>query len=69
MQSVTNLLEDDSMIFIWTRQFLVATGIFAMFMAGQTLNVIAKEKRMANEALEKASRTVRLNDTNQSHLN
>lgn len=48
------------MIFSWTKQFLVATGFFALVLTGQTVNMVVKEKRMAEKQLKEASRTVRI---------
>ena len=58
------------MIFSWTKQFLVATGFFTLVLTGQTVNMVMKEKRLAEKHLEEASRTVRVTTTtNQFRFN
>lgn len=57
------------MIFAWTKQFLVATGLFTLVVTGQTINIALKDKRMAEKHLEDAARTVRVTKGNQHHLN
>jgi hypothetical protein len=46
------------MVFAWTKQFLMATGLFSLVLAGQTVNMVVKEKRIAETALKYAHRTV-----------
>ena len=55
------------MIFAWTKQFLMATGLFALVVTGQTVNMVIKEKRLAEKHLEEAQRTVRV--TTGTHIN
>ena len=57
------------MIFSWTKQFLMATGLFALVLTGQTINMVAKEKRITEKALEDAPRTVRVTTASQLQLN
>lgn len=57
------------MIFAWTKQFLMATGLFALVVTGQTVNLVLKEKRIADKQLEEASRTVRVAKTSHYHIN
>jgi len=57
------------MIFAWTKQFLMATGLFALVLTGQTVNMVMKEKRVAEKALEDAHRTVRVASAGQFHIN
>ena len=57
------------MIFAWTKQFLMATGLFALVVTGQTVNLVMKEKRLAEKHLEEAQRTVRVTSGSQYHLN
>ena len=57
------------MIFAWTKQFLMATGLFALVLTGQTVNMVMKEKRIAEKALEDASRTARVTTASQIRLN
>ena len=58
------------MIFSWTKQFLIATGFFAMILAGQTVNMVMKEKRLSDKQLDEAHRTVRVTHaSSQLHLN
>jgi signal transduction histidine kinase len=57
------------MIYDWTKQFLLATGLFALVLTGQTINLVLKEKRVADKQLEKASRTVRVKTESHTHLN
>ena len=57
------------MIFAWTKQFLMATGIFAIVLTGQTVNMVLKEKQLTEKQLEKATRTVRVTAAAQYHLN
>jgi hypothetical protein len=54
------------MIFSWTKQFLVATGLFALILTGQTINTLVKEKHISQKALENAPRSARL--TSAAHL-
>lgn len=55
------------MMFAWTKQFLLATGLFAVVLTGQTVNMVMKEKRIAEKQLEVANRTVRVT-TSTTHL-
>ena len=57
------------MIFAWTKQFLMATGLFALVVTGQTVNLVIKEKRLAEKHLEEAQRTVRVTTVSQIHFN
>ena len=58
------------MIFAWTKQFLMATGFFALVLTGQTVNMVMKDKRLSEKQLDEAHRTVRVTQTNgQHHLN
>ena len=57
------------MIFAWTKQFMMATGLFALVLTGQTVNRVVKEKRIVEQALEDAPRTVRVTTASQLHLN
>lgn len=57
------------MIFNWTKQFLVATGLFALVVTGQTVSMVLKEKRLAEKQLEEASRTVRVTSESHFHVN
>lgn len=57
------------MIFAWTKQFLMATGIFALVLTGQTVNMVLKENRLAEKQLEMSSRTVRVASAAHYHLN
>jgi hypothetical protein len=57
------------MIFSWTKQFLMATGLFALVLTGQTINMVVKEKRITEKALEDAPRTVRVTSASQLQLN
>ncbi len=57
------------MIFAWTKQFVMATGIFALVLTGQTVNMVLKEKRLAEKQLEEAARTVRVTTAAQYHYN
>lgn len=57
------------MIFAWTKQFLMATGIFALVLTGQTMTMVMKEKRASQEQLDKAQRTVRVIAGNSHHIN
>jgi hypothetical protein len=57
------------MIFNWTKQFLMATGIFALVLTGQTMTLVLKEKRATTEQLDKAQRTVRVIAGNSNHIN
>jgi hypothetical protein len=57
------------MIFAWTKQFLMATGLFALVVTGQTVSMVMKEKRIAEKHLEEAHRTVRVTTGNQYNLN
>lgn len=57
------------MIFAWTKQFLMATGLFALVVTGQTVNMALKEKRIADEQLDSAHRTVRVATSSNYHLN
>lgn len=57
------------MIFSWTKQFFVATGLFALIFTGQTINLVLKEKRLAEKHLEEAHRTVRVTKGNHFHVN
>ncbi|MBA2405738.1 MAG: hypothetical protein H0V66_13255 [Bdellovibrionales bacterium] len=57
------------MIFSWTKQFLMATGLFALVLTGQTINMVVKEKRTAEKALEVAPRSVRVTTANLNQLN
>ncbi len=58
------------MIFAWTKQFLMATGFFALVLTGQTVNMVMKEKRLSEKQLDEAYRTVRITKTSsQHHLN
>jgi len=40
----------------WTRQFLIATGLFALVLTGQTISMVAKEKRIAEKVMTDAPR-------------
>lgn len=51
------------MIFAWTKQFLLASGLFALVLTGQTVNLMVKEKQLAKEQLENATRVVRVTTT------
>ena len=57
------------MVFAWTKQFLMATGLFAFVLFGQTVNMVVKDKRTAEKALEDAHRTVRVTSASYIHLN
>jgi hypothetical protein len=57
------------MIFAWTKQFLVATGLFTLLVTGQTINMALKDKHLAEKRLEEAARTVRVTKGSQFHLN
>lgn len=57
------------MFFSWTKQFLIATGLFALVLTGQTVNMVVKEKRIAEKALEDTSRTARVTTAGQIYLN
>lgn len=57
------------MFFAWTKQFFIATGLFALVLTGQTLNIAAKEKHTAEKALKEAQRTVRVTTTSQIQFN
>ena len=48
------------MMFAWTKQFLVATGLFALVLVVQTTNMALKDKQLAEKQLEGASRIVRV---------
>jgi hypothetical protein len=61
--------KETNMIFAWTKQFLMATGLFALVVTGQTVNMVVKEKRIAEKHLEEAHRTVRVTTGNQYDLN
>ncbi len=47
------------MILNWTKQFLLATGLFALVLTGQTVSLMAKDKRLSEKQLEKAAQVVR----------
>lgn len=57
------------MIFAWTKQFLMATGLFALVVTGQTVNLALKEKRVAEKQLDNAHRTVRVATSAHFYLN
>ena len=57
------------MVFAWTRQFLMATGLFALVATGQTLNMFMKDKQLADKALESAQRTVKVSKPSTYELN
>ena len=57
------------MIFAWTKHFLMATGLFALVVTGQTVNMVIKEKRLAEKHLEEAHRTIRITTNNHNHIN
>ncbi len=57
------------MIFAWTKQFLMATGLFALVVTGQTVNMALKEKRITAEQLDSAQRTVRITTGTHYHVN
>jgi hypothetical protein len=57
------------MIFAWTKQFLLASGLFALVVTGQTMNLVLKEKRMAQEQLDSAQRSVRVATTTYFQIN
>jgi|APGre2960657468_1045069.scaffolds.fasta_scaffold07296_7 hypothetical protein len=57
------------MVFAWTRQFLMATGLFALVVTGQTLNMFMKDKQLADKALESAQRTVKVSKPSTYELN
>ncbi len=57
------------MIFAWTKQFLVATGLFALVVTGQAINLALKEQRLSEKQLELASRTVRVTTGSHYHAN
>ncbi len=57
------------MLFAWTKQFLMATGIFALVVTGQTMTMVMKEKRASQEQLDKAQRTVGVIAGNSHHIN
>ncbi len=57
------------MMYTWTKQFLVASAVFAVVIAGQTANLLVKEQRMVEKSLEDASKTVRVSTGTQEHLN
>jgi uncharacterized membrane protein len=53
------------MVFAWTKQFLMATGLFALVLTRQTVNMVVKEKRIAETALKDAHRTVSITTVSQ----
>ena len=57
------------MFFSWTKQFLLATGLCALVLTGQTINMVVKEKRITEKALEDARRTVHVTTASQLQLN
>jgi len=56
------------MIFAWTKQFLMATALFAVVLTGQTVNMVMKEKSIAEKALNDAPRTARVTSVGKNHL-
>lgn len=57
------------MIFAWTKQFLLATGIFALVLTGQTINSAWQEKHLSQQQLDDASRTAHLSQAPQYQMN
>lgn len=57
------------MFFSWTKQFLIATGFFTIVLTGQTVNMVVKEKRVTEKALEDAQRAARVTMASQVYLN
>jgi len=58
------------MIFAWTKQFIMATGFFALILTGQTVNMVMKDKQLSEKQLNEAHRTVRVTQAaDQHHLN
>lgn len=57
------------MIFAWTKQFLLATGLFALVLTGQTLNMVVKEQHVAKKQLKDSYRTVRIPAVAGHHIN
>lgn len=48
------------MVMNWTKQFLLASGFFAIVIASQATHMAMKQKQLANKHLEDAQRTVRV---------
>ena len=47
----------------------MATGLFALVVTGQTLNMLMKDKQLADKALESAQRTVKVSKPSTYELN
>ncbi len=48
------------MVMNWTKQFLLASGFFAIVIASQVTHMTIKQNQMAAKLLEDAQRTVRV---------
>jgi|GEM_PF-4229641 len=57
------------MIFSWTKQFLMASAVFAIIIAAQAVSIMVEENRMAEQGLDDSYKTVRVMIGNQNHLN
>jgi hypothetical protein len=57
------------MIFAWTKQFFIATGFFALVVTGQTVNLVMKDKQLAEKQLKEAQRVAHSIQAPQAQLN
>lgn len=57
------------MIFAWAKQFIAATGLFAIVLSVHTVSLLVKEQKVVKTQLQEAEKTVRVSSGNQNRFN